>query len=312
MKKKLVLNAREKVILTICLLMIVAYGVVQWVMKPAQYQYERIQHQIKKQQRRLLKHQEELEAARADELLYEQLYQQFGQEQLDEEVMSAMVRRIEEVAREAGVKISDLKPRPINTETYFRKFLVGMTVDSTFKDMMRFLYLIQQPPDVYVAEEIAFSQSRQRKLDQIKTQLVLGRMIVHWPFDNILPTRHDPSVSIKASDMALVGGRVYPSYATYEQILMQRNLFEGIWQRVQASTAVFQAVGTTPPVALTHKIRLLGIVLDQRPQVIVEELANQQTVFLSPGDVVAEARLEEIHATEVIFMYNDKQVILEP
>ena len=52
--------------------------------------------------------------------------------------------------------------------------------------------------------------------------------------------------------------------------------------------------------------------MDKEPRVIVEDLKEKQTVFMSKGDKLGEYILEEILADKLIFLYNGEKVELVP
>jgi len=53
--------------------------------------------------------------------------------------------------------------------------------------------------------------------------------------------------------------------------------------------------------------RLVGIVLDRKPQVVIEDLRNKQTLFLRPGESLEGAVLEEIQKDRARFLYQGQQ-----
>ncbi len=62
---------------------------------------------------------------------------------------------------------------------------------------------------------------------------------------------------------------------------------------------------------LNQTLKLVGIVLDNNPEAIVEDIASKQTLFLRVGDRYKEAVVEDIREGQVIFNYNGQQVVLK-
>jgi hypothetical protein len=98
-----------------------------------------------------------------------------------------------------------------------------------------------------------------------------------------------------------------------------RDIFGAPWEspREDASTSVPPAVDVPPAAVrgpeLSSVIRLAGIVMDQSAsQIIVEDLAQNQTVFLSEGQDILGARLVDISEDKAVFIYQNERVELTP
>lgn len=96
-----------------------------------------------------------------------------------------------------------------------------------------------------------------------------------------------------------------------------RDIFEAPWESPRAETSA-PSVGEDPPAAargpeLSTIIRLSGIVMDQNAsQIIVEDLGQNQTVFLSKGQDILGARLLDIFEDKAVFIYQNERVELTP
>jgi len=63
---------------------------------------------------------------------------------------------------------------------------------------------------------------------------------------------------------------------------------------------------------LRKQIKLVGLVIDQDPKAIVEDRKSKQTLFMSVGDKIGEAELQEIHEDKAIFFYKEQVIEFEP
>ena len=63
---------------------------------------------------------------------------------------------------------------------------------------------------------------------------------------------------------------------------------------------------------LTQSYKLVGIILDQSPQAIIEDIKNKQTLFLFKGEEIGGAILEKIEEGRVILLRNNQRVELTP
>lgn len=62
----------------------------------------------------------------------------------------------------------------------------------------------------------------------------------------------------------------------------------------------------------TQSYKLVGIILDQYPQAVIEDAKNDRTLFLSKGEEIGGAILEKIEEGRVIFLRNGQRVELIP
>ena len=93
-------------------------------------------------------------------------------------------------------------------------------------------------------------------------------------------------------------------FSFYQETIARRDIFQAPWEKSQEK-------GAAPLVEdLSKKLKLVGIVLDQKPQAVIEDQETHQTYFLSPGESIGGARLEELQEGKVIFLFNEEKVEL--
>ena len=107
--------------------------------------------------------------------------------------------------------------------------------------------------------------------------------------------------------------QVPKSFDLYSETLSKRDIFASPFQRAMtdspASTAPDAPVQTFD---LAQNFKIVGIVLDKDPKVIIEDVRNQRTLFLSAGDKLEGGTLEEIHEGKAIFNFNEQRIELVP
>ena len=57
-------------------------------------------------------------------------------------------------------------------------------------------------------------------------------------------------------------------------------------------------------------LKLVGILLDGEPKAVIEDLKKNETLFLSPGQSLGNAVLQEIQEGKVVFVYQGQRVEL--
>ena len=86
--------------------------------------------------------------------------------------------------------------------------------------------------------------------------------------------------------------------------MAQRDIFQAPWENPQEKGAAPQQDD------LQKKLKLVGIVLDEAPQAVVEDQETHETYFLFVGDEIGQARVEEIQEEKVILLLNEEKVEL--
>ena len=97
----------------------------------------------------------------------------------------------------------------------------------------------------------------------------------------------------------------------YQGKIMTRDIFLSPWEKQRTNDA-FGANNPASPSALSQQLKIVGIVLDQDPKAILEDIKSQQTFFVSEGEEVMGATLKQIQEDKLIFIYNGQRVELTP
>ena len=126
---------------------------------------------------------------------------------------------------------------------------------------------------------------------------------------NVIPTIVGRDASAEEiSLLAMITGEPKPA-EMYVQRIGERDLFRSLRDRLKSPGT--HAIEKALP-ALHKRIKLIGILVDGDSKAIVEDLKEKQTHFLSQGESIGTAFLEDIREDKVIFMYNDERVEMTP
>lgn len=97
-------------------------------------------------------------------------------------------------------------------------------------------------------------------------------------------------------------------FAPYQQAMEGRDIFQAPWEKpLKEMPAAGDAAAEW-----SKQLKLVGILLDEEPKAIVEDLRTQQTFFLSPGEQIGNAVVEEIREDKVILRFAQEKVELVP
>lgn len=116
-----------------------------------------------------------------------------------------------------------------------------------------------------------------------------------------LPVMSVPETEIRAVTPASY--QIKPlSY--YTDLIDQRDIFNTSFEKPKAEKSVVAVLQTIDPM---KNLRLVGVVLAETPQAIVEDLDAKETVFLAKGDAIKEMVLEDIQETKIILNYQGQR-----
>lgn len=97
-------------------------------------------------------------------------------------------------------------------------------------------------------------------------------------------------------------------FDAYRESMEARDIFQAPWEKPVAGGAP----AGNPALELSKNLKVVGILLDAEPKAIIEDMAMKQTFFVSPGERVGGALLEEVREDRVILIFNEERVELVP
>lgn len=114
------------------------------------------------------------------------------------------------------------------------------------------------------------------------------------------------SPSEKEEELSIASIEVRP-FDSYKQTMEGRDIFQAPWEK-----PVEAPVSGISGSELIKQLKLVGILLDKDPKAIVEDLGTQQTFFVSPGERIGNAVVQEIRQDKVILIFGQEKVELVP
>jgi len=296
------LTEREQKIFIACLVMVVLSVFYNGLARPLKAKADFLRQEISIRQSQLERDRGAIQASKVLDEQYDIYAWQFHQPGTEEEAASSILSEIEKVAGKLGLHVTDLKPKRIERNEHNNQFSVSLTISSELVDIVRFLYTLQQAPHLFDVEEIEFEKLVRRKESVMTTRLVLGKVFV-----SLDPDSHREASDGEASLPELVLFKTRP-FEVYAKGIETRDLFQSLRDKLKPDAKVMEKA--LP--ALHKRIKLIGILLDQDSKAIVEDLKEKQTHFLSRGESVGTAFLEDIQEDKVIFMYNNERIEMAP
>ncbi|MBZ0167603.1 MAG: type 4a pilus biogenesis protein PilO, partial [Candidatus Omnitrophica bacterium] len=108
---------------------------------------------------------------------YEYYKELFRQEGRSEQVMSGILKEIEEVASNLDIRIASLKPQRDNETQAYNEYSVSLNITTTFENSVNFLYNLQKRPFMFTVDKFDYDK-RSRKGKEITIQLILSKTLI--------------------------------------------------------------------------------------------------------------------------------------
>ena len=94
--------------------------------------------------------------------------------------------------------------------------------------------------------------------------------------------------------------------AALQELISRRNLFEPS----VASVSRYNDLAEAAKSELLHKFRIVGIIIADAPQAIIEVLSDNETVFVGEGERIEGALINRIDEDKITVVYNEIELEL--
>ena len=172
------LSSREKRIFAWTILVVLAAAFYNAVFLPLQEKKNVLSEQIIIRQKLMRQEQGIIRKAMMIEERYQDYWRQFYRSGTQEEAVSSILTDLEGVVRTLSLDINDLKPQNVRDTGFNRQFSVSLTINSELKDVMRFLYTLQQKPYLFDVEEMQLDKTAAKTPSVLRTRLVLSKAFI--------------------------------------------------------------------------------------------------------------------------------------
>ena len=169
------LNSRETFILIVTLTLIVLFIVYQFAVKPMHEGAANINDRLRVDHARLIKARQMMAQKTIAETRYQNLVNLIGAADSEETQMPAIVSKIEAAARESNIHIANIQPQKTVTQKEVRFLAVELEIDGQWLDIVHFLYLLQQQPNLYFINELNLEKYSDTA-NSLRGRIVVSRM----------------------------------------------------------------------------------------------------------------------------------------
>ncbi|MFH1655814.1 MAG: type 4a pilus biogenesis protein PilO [Candidatus Omnitrophota bacterium] len=169
------ISKREKIILTICALLILAYFLFNFVFEPIKRKIDDLNNEILTKELKLKKNYKVLNLKDVQEVEYKKYSDIMLQKDSDEQEMSSLLSEIESVSAGIDMRVSDMKPLRVKVMDFYKKFSVELEAEGLLDDITRFIHTIQNKPYLLEIERLRLER-RSMRTDKLKAFMLINRI----------------------------------------------------------------------------------------------------------------------------------------
>lgn len=173
----MILSKREKVILHFCIATAVAASLYIFGVKPLTKKWGSTKIEL---ERKEIKLQKNLRAVEEKDRLYkkfEAIRERIKTKTPGTTWASAFLTALESKARSNRIQISSLEPLPAKDYSFYKKLSVRMNIKCDIKSLAKFLYEVQDTPDMVVIEKLQINQG-DRYTSLLKVEILMSLIVL--------------------------------------------------------------------------------------------------------------------------------------
>ncbi len=307
------LSEREQRIFFVCVFGVIVYGLYLGIYKPFSGRIANLDNQRQRKEVELRKALRNFENTKDVNERYVQYLGFLKQNEPDEEIMSSVFKEVEAVANQMRLRVVDLKPNKVKQKDKLNQFGISLIMEGSFIRIIEFVYELQAPKYLFKVENLHLERGFKKTGDLINAKISLSKILISVMAKNAYAQEEPLCAQVPAKKKSETPAidvlkksivKIQP-FDYYRESMEQRNLFQLPWE---VPVQEIREVGTS--LELSQQIKLVGVYLDNDPRAIVEDVKTQEIHFVSRGELIGAARLEEINESKAIFIYNGKKVEL--
>jgi len=170
-------SAREKIILSVCVAIILLYLGINFVFEPLKARLNDLNSQIALRELKLKKSNKVLDNQTGVEANYKKYADLIKQKANDEQEMSALLSEIESITKEIKISISDMKPSRVRVVDFYKKFSVELEAEGLLEDLTKFIHTLQSQPHFLKIERLRLER-RSMRTNTLKGSILISRIRV--------------------------------------------------------------------------------------------------------------------------------------
>jgi len=174
------LKQSEIILLIITLAFAAFFITYQFVVRPMHEGAVDINDQLRVDHAQLLKARQVLAQRSRIKARYDHLVDLIGEVGSEDAQMPTIIAKIETAARESNIHIANIQPQKTVTQKEVRFLEVELEIEGQWLDIVQFLYLLQQQPNLYFINELNLEKYSDT-VNSLRGRIVISRMCLVNP-----------------------------------------------------------------------------------------------------------------------------------
>jgi Tfp pilus assembly protein PilO len=171
-------SSREKLIFCLCILVAAVFVAVEGVVRPYEAFLESRQAVLDAKEIRAAKYERWAAMSGARSGLAETVARVRAQGGQEEE-MSRFLKAVEALARDASIRVTDLKPLPVEDKGTYQEYQVDVQTEAALEAQLRFLYRVQASPLLLAVPRFSLASSHGTAGDsKLRLSLTIARLLL--------------------------------------------------------------------------------------------------------------------------------------
>lgn len=177
------LSSREILIAVVTLGLMLVFITYRFVIKPMHGESVDINDRLRLVREELAKDEQLAAQKGLIEGRYKNLVDLIGIVDSEEAQMPVVVSKIEAAARESNIHIANIQPQKPFTQKEAKFLSVELEIDGQWLDLVQFIYLLQQQPNLYFINELNL-EKYSGSVNSLRGRIVISRMCLINPVIN--------------------------------------------------------------------------------------------------------------------------------
>jgi len=171
------ISKRERKILIICVSVIGASLIYNFILEPLVTKWTELDSRIEASSLRLRKGREIIKRRLQIAEQYKDI-SSFVAEQAasDEEEIAVLLGEVEKLANSSGARITDIKPRPVKEEGFYKRYVVEVESEGDISRFSKFIFEIQNSPHILKIEKLSIGMKRGGS-DQLRATMLISKFL---------------------------------------------------------------------------------------------------------------------------------------
>lgn len=171
------LSKREKSIALAVLVLALIFLFYNFILDPAFRKISSLNIKITAQEAKLKKNIKVLSQETRVVEQYKQYADLLRLKTSEEQAMAKLLSEIEAVAQGINIRILDMKPQKIKTMDFYKNFSVVLIIDGQLKDVTRFLYSLQNLPQLIRVDKLQLEKESAYQ-PELKASLQVSKVLI--------------------------------------------------------------------------------------------------------------------------------------